>query len=99
MSQLKIYQKEQNSVIFNHSDGIAEIYVNNNNAANHPFHLDGHVFAVMFVGEKGQFPDESEYNKRNPIVRDTVTIPGNGFLVIRFIADNPGIWAFHCHIE
>lgn len=38
-------------------------------------------------------------NKRNPIIRDTVTIPGNGFLVIRFIADNPGIWAFHCHIE
>ncbi|GBC00009.1 hypothetical protein RclHR1_03700016 [Rhizophagus clarus] len=91
--------KEENSVIFNHNGGIAELYVWNNNTADHPFHMHGHSFAIMFVGEKGQLPNESKYDKRNPIVRDTVTIPGNGFLVIRFITDNPGIWAFHCHIE
>jgi FtsP/CotA-like multicopper oxidase with cupredoxin domain len=91
--------KEQNSVIFNNNGGIAEIYIWNNNTADHPFHMHGHVFAVMFVGEKGQIPDKSKYDKRNPIIRDTVLIPGNGYLVIRFITDNPGIWAFHCHIE
>ncbi|CAB4427504.1 unnamed protein product [Rhizophagus irregularis] len=91
--------KDQNSVILNHNGGIAEIYVKNDNNADHPFHMHGHVFAIMFVGEKGDVPDESKYNKKNPVVRDTVTIPGNGFLVIRFITDNPGVWAFHCHIE
>lgn len=30
--------------------------------------------------------------------RDTVTIPGSSHLIIRIPADNPGIWAFHCHL-
>lgn len=25
-------------------------------------------------------------------------LPGNGFLVIQFHKDNPGVWPFHCHI-
>jgi hypothetical protein len=91
--------KEQNSLILNNKNGIVELYLWNNNTAGHPFHMHGHVFAVMFVGEKDQIPDESKYDKRNPVVRDSVTVPPNGYLVIRFIADNPGIWAFHCHIE
>ncbi|GES72658.1 multicopper oxidase [Rhizophagus clarus] len=90
---------EQNSLIFDNKDGIVELYLWNNNTAGHPFHMHGHVFAVMFIGEKGELPDESKYDKKNPIIRDTVTVPGNGYLVIRFISDNPGIWAFHCHIE
>lgn len=42
---------------------------------------------------------------KNPIRRDTVAIPGNGYAVIQFRADNPGVWVypinqfFHCHIE
>ncbi|CAG8616795.1 11812_t:CDS:2 [Dentiscutata erythropus] len=34
-----------------------------------------------------------------PILRDTTTIPGNGKAVIRFLTGNPGVWAFHCHVE
>jgi iron transport multicopper oxidase len=26
-------------------------------------------------------------------------IPANGFVVIRFKADNPGVWFFHCHVD
>jgi iron transport multicopper oxidase len=33
------------------------------------------------------------------MMRDTVSIPANGFIVLRFIADNPGVWFFHCHID
>jgi len=33
------------------------------------------------------------------MMRDTVSIPGKGFILIRFIADNPGVWFFHCHID
>jgi hypothetical protein len=35
----------------------------------------------------------------NPVRRDTVTVPAQGWTVIRFRADNPGVWMFHCHIE
>jgi len=30
--------------------------------------------------------------------RDTVTVPGFSHVVIRFVADNPGMWAMHCHV-
>lgn len=31
--------------------------------------------------------------------KDTVTVPDGGYTIIRFVADNPGYWLFHCHIE
>lgn len=33
------------------------------------------------------------------IRKDTVIIPAGGYVVIDFIADNPGYWFLHCHIE
>ncbi|OAA68799.1 multicopper oxidase [Niveomyces insectorum RCEF 264] len=34
-----------------------------------------------------------------PIRRDSLLVYPNGFVVLRFRADNPGVWLFHCHIE
>jgi len=31
--------------------------------------------------------------------RDTVLVRPDGHIVLRFRADNPGVWLFHCHIE
>jgi iron transport multicopper oxidase len=31
--------------------------------------------------------------------RDTFVLKPEGHIVIRFQADNPGVWLFHCHIE
>lgn len=31
--------------------------------------------------------------------KDTVTVPDGGYTIIRFVANNPGYWLFHCHIE
>jgi len=33
------------------------------------------------------------------IRKDTVVIPGSGYVVINFISDNPGYWFLHCHKE
>lgn len=33
-----------------------------------------------------------------PVLRDTLTIPRRGHAVIRFVADAPGMWLFHCHV-
>lgn len=38
-------------------------------------------------------------NYDNPPLKDTVTVPVGGYTVLRFIADNPGTWLFHCHLE
>ncbi len=55
---------------------------------NHPFHLHGHKFQVV------------EYNgtpvEKN-LVLDTVNVQPGDEVTIRLNADNPGIWAFHCH--
>ena len=38
-------------------------------------------------------------NLVNAAIKDTVTVPDGGYTIIRFLADNPGFWLFHCHIE
>jgi Multicopper oxidase len=36
---------------------------------------------------------------RHPVIKDTVSIPVRGYMVLRFRAWNPGYWLFHCHID
>uniref|UniRef100_A0A914CIJ1 Plastocyanin-like domain-containing protein n=1 Tax=Acrobeloides nanus TaxID=290746 RepID=A0A914CIJ1_9BILA len=38
-------------------------------------------------------------NTRNPSLRDTITVPMGGYIVIRFRATNPGWWYAHCHLQ
>ncbi|KAK6043029.1 multicopper oxidase [Cooperia oncophora] len=38
-------------------------------------------------------------NTVNPPLRDTITLPVGGYIVIRFRATNPGWWFAHCHVE
>ncbi|KAK1057157.1 hypothetical protein LTR33_013711 [Friedmanniomyces endolithicus] len=35
----------------------------------------------------------------NPLRRDTASVEGYGWILLRLVADNPGIWAFHCHLS
>ena len=32
-------------------------------------------------------------------MKNTVAVHPFGWTALRFRADNPGVWAFHCHIE
>ena len=50
--------------------------------------------------------DPVPYNPNNhtafpsiPARRDVFVLPPQGYFVIRFVADNPGVWLFHCHID
>lgn len=46
--------------------------------------------------------DESNGIKRRlsgAPIKDTITVPDGGYTIIRFVANNPGFWLFHCHIE
>ncbi|GIC91516.1 uncharacterized protein Aud_007961 [Aspergillus udagawae] len=42
--------------------------------------------------------DASPYDLSRAVLRDTVQIPSRGYAVLRFRAENPGVWLFHCHI-
>lgn len=33
------------------------------------------------------------------MLKDTLIVPTGGYVVIRFIANSPGAWFFHCHID
>ncbi|KAI4356557.1 hypothetical protein L6164_000574 [Bauhinia variegata] len=68
---------------------------------NHPIHIHGfnfHVLAQGF-GNYNATRDEPTFNLVNPQIRNTVAVPVGGWAVIRFIANNPGIWTAHCHLE
>jgi hypothetical protein len=67
----------------------------------HPMHLHGHDFNVLASGV-GTW-DGTIVNPSNTQVRDVHLLPGagaagNGFMVLQFQKNNPGVWPFHCHI-
>ncbi|OJJ43174.1 hypothetical protein ASPZODRAFT_136734 [Penicilliopsis zonata CBS 506.65] len=79
---------------------VVEIVVNNNHMGRHPFHLHGHHFQLLHRSDDwaGAYHDEMKAVS-SPIRRDTAIVNPGGNLVIRFKADNPGVWLFHCHME
>ncbi|XP_010531383.1 PREDICTED: L-ascorbate oxidase [Tarenaya hassleriana] len=75
--------------------------MNANDSETHPWHLHGHDFWVLGHGQ-GKFnvsEDPKKYNLVDPIMKNTVPVHPYGWTALRFRADNPGVWAFHCHIE
>lgn len=83
---------EENSVV--------ELVVNNLDISIHPFHLHGHQFEVIERPPTGAGKWPGTTNApASPASKDTISVFGNSYAVIRFKADNPGVWLFHCHIE
>jgi len=60
------------------------------------------VLILQVVGRgEGIYDPESDintYNLRNPLLRDTVTLWPLGWVAVRFVADNAGVWFIHCHL-
>jgi YVTN family beta-propeller protein len=62
--------------------------INAGSSSVHPMHLHGHSFRVVAA---------DGHPLAVPIVRDVIAVhPGERY-DIEFIADNPGVWFFHCH--
>jgi hypothetical protein len=57
----------------------------------HPMHLHGHTFLVTET-DGGRIPESAQWPET------TVLVPVGSTRTIEFIADNPGDWAFHCHM-
>lgn len=65
-----------------------ELTLTNRTMMPHPMHLHGHRFQVV----------EIDNMRISGAVRDTILVPPNKRVVLAFDADNPGTWAFHCHL-
>ncbi|KAF0888588.1 hypothetical protein E2562_016057, partial [Oryza meyeriana var. granulata] len=67
----------------------------------HPMHIHGFNFFILAQGF-GNYDEATaapQFNLVNPQERNTVAVPTGGWAVIRFIANNPGMWYMHCHFE
>ncbi|KAK3844505.1 MAG: multi-copper oxidase laccase-like protein [Linnemannia gamsii] len=96
---MAVFNKSSQLVVTLNTVQNVELVVNNLDEGAHPFHLHGHVFYVVSTGDGSYMPGRSPLQTKNPLRRDTVTIPPFGYVVLRFVSDNPGLWAFHCHID
>jgi iron transport multicopper oxidase len=93
-----IYGSNTNSFVLGNNE-IVEVVINNDDPGKHPFHLHGHAFQVVTRSEAdaGFFvPGNVTALPTTPMKRDTVLVRPNGHVVLRFRADNPGVWIFHC---
>ncbi|TKA33408.1 hypothetical protein B0A54_14105 [Friedmanniomyces endolithicus] len=65
--------------------------------ASHPMHIHGHNMQILAEGV-GSWDGTTIVNPSNPMRRDTQIIRPNGYLVVQIELNNPGVWAFHCHV-
>jgi FtsP/CotA-like multicopper oxidase with cupredoxin domain len=64
-----------------------ELVMRNTTMMSHPMHTHGHSFQVV----------EIDGQRLAGAMRDTVLVPPQATIKVAFDADNPGMWAFHCH--
>jgi FtsP/CotA-like multicopper oxidase with cupredoxin domain len=83
------------------------VVVNVDDQIGHPIHLHGHKFHILDMGvydkkpipgyvRNGGIPDHTH---KSPPYKDTCLLPYPGYVRLRFRADNPGFWLFHCHYD
>ncbi|KAG2731446.1 hypothetical protein G9P44_005862 [Scheffersomyces stipitis] len=101
-----VYGTNTNAFVLQ-KDDIVDIVLNNQDTGKHPFHLHGHVFQLIERHEEipdtespvaFNISDHAEWPE-HPMSRDVVYVRPQSYIVMRFKADNPGVWYFHCHIE
>jgi FtsP/CotA-like multicopper oxidase with cupredoxin domain len=64
-----------------------ELVMRNTTMMSHPMHLHGHSFQVREIN--GQTLAGA--------MRDVILVPPRTVVKVALDADNPGLWAFHCH--
>ncbi len=65
-----------------------ELSIKNKTGMSHPMHLHGHIFQIV----------EIDGTPLQGALRDTLLVMPGQTVKVQFDANNPGIWAFHCHI-
>ncbi|KAJ1827408.1 ferroxidase fet3, partial [Coemansia sp. RSA 2599] len=99
-----IYGPQTDAVVINKGE-VIEILLTNEGPLYHTMHLHGHSFQVTEYGPAGNSsligkpPAPVVRSGPYPMRRDTFVVPAFQYARIRFLADNPGVWLFHCHMD
>ncbi|KAL9079891.1 MAG: hypothetical protein Q9159_007687 [Coniocarpon cinnabarinum] len=95
----KAFAEEHELVLQTAGIQVIDLTIVNFDDGAHPFHLHGYKYFVLAQGHG--YPPQNvtdTLNLSNPLRRDTATVEGFGWMLVRIVADNPGVWAFHCHV-
>ncbi|KAL6184684.1 hypothetical protein ACLB2K_046084 [Fragaria x ananassa] len=90
--------------VLNYNESVEIVFQGTNvlgGSVNHPMHLHGYSFYVVGYGFGiyDNVTDPKGFNLVDPPEVNTFAVPKNGWLAIRFTANNPGVWFWHCHME
>ena len=85
----RVYPETEN-IRVREGDNVKIRMINAGSATFHPMHLHGHQFQVT-ASDGNPVPEAAQLTKNVQTV-----MPGETW-DIDFLADNPGIWLFHCH--
>ena len=81
--------------VLNYNEEVEIVFQGTNlldGSAIHPMHLHGYGFYVVGKGF-GNYDNETDpksFNLVDPVEVNTFSVPKNGWLAIRFVANNPG---------
>ncbi|KAI8065476.1 multicopper oxidase-domain-containing protein [Gongronella butleri] len=106
------YEGQFGTYPLSHNEVVDIVFQNAKHGRNcllHPWHTHGHSHYVIATGDGEYDPvkDKDTVTYANPIFKDVSTAyasdvdektQGCGWTKIRMRADNPGVWAVHCHI-
>ncbi|WVR04856.1 hypothetical protein IAU60_001868 [Kwoniella sp. DSM 27419] len=103
LTDMAVYGAQTNAFAYKHMD-VVQLTVYNWDAGFHPFHFHGHEFQIVHKSFDVTSNDTTvnpaiDESQKNPARRDTIVIPPTGSVTLRWRADNPGAWMFHCHID
>ncbi|KAJ1034863.1 hypothetical protein NDA18_000471 [Ustilago nuda] len=96
------YYNDPDEMIVTNTDVVVmDVIINNLDEGSHPFHLHG--YSPFLIGEgAGNFQAQDQPNfaaaRVNPMRRDVFSVPPFSWMAFRFVADNVGVWPFHCHL-
>jgi iron transport multicopper oxidase len=88
-------------IVLKYND-VVELVINNQNQNLHPWHLHGHEFQILDRPDPLYGDFNGTYTRKistAPVRRDSLMLQDKSWAVIRFRANNPGVWLWHCHIE
>jgi iron transport multicopper oxidase len=108
-SNASIYGTNVNAMVVEFGQ-LVEIVVNNYDTGAHIMHIHGHLPQVVarvagevdnnkIITSQAIYDGNTSSFPTTPIRRDSWLLAEAGYTVIRFIADNPGVWVIHCHME
>ncbi|ROW16190.1 hypothetical protein VPNG_01767 [Cytospora leucostoma] len=109
----RAFEKKSELVVSSEGVEVVDVILQNFDEGNHPFHLHGQQMFILAQGH-GYFPGYEKLGLKtegkglldssnnsiiaNPLRRDVTAVEAFGWTLIRFVADNPGIWLLHCHM-